>query len=401
MVQALVEAGFTAAGVLDVTAIESGERLRLPALDEEIALFGSGSQAIALAAADGESVSAYLEPETAFDSTGRSLRFINDASGQLLHELDLYGLGTPLSDAPVSLEVAHVDSAAEVGVVEPGETVELHLRLPDLTDVELWRVTVTFNPEDMRYVAGSFLSPAGVPVTIAERDGSLTLSVEGLQSAAGTLGSLSFEFSTSMADSTDLTITEYSVSRTSAADELWFLAAPLTFAARQYTVEEKVDFDRDGTIDLSDFFRFVDFFGTADRRFDLDRSGLVDRRDLILFLEIYRQNPEANAKVLAEADQLLSGVPVSTGLEPNYPNPFNASTVIPFDLSSSGQARLEIYNAVGQMVKVLVDGEWQPGSHRATWDGTDEQGVAVSGGIYFARLHTDETQWVRKMTMVK
>lgn len=35
------------------------------------------------------------------------------------------------------------------------------------------------------------------------------------------------------------------------------------------------------------------------------------------------------------------------------------------------------------------------------WDGTDEQGVAVSGDIYFARLHTDESQWVRKMTMVK
>ena len=68
-------------------------------------------------------------------------------------------------------------------------------------------------------------------------------------------------------------------------------------------------------------------------------------------------------------------------LGPNYPNPFNPSTLIPFHLPTSGEVRLEVFNMMGQRVATVVDGELGDGAHTAQWDGTEAAGRAVGAGV--------------------
>gem|GEM_PF-3264667 len=73
-------------------------------------------------------------------------------------------------------------------------------------------------------------------------------------------------------------------------------------------------------------------------------------------------------------------------LHPNYPNPFNATTTISFDLPHSSFVVLEIYNLMGKKVRTLVADEKPAGHFEVRWDGTDEMNQDVASGIYFCRL---------------
>ena len=77
---------------------------------------------------------------------------------------------------------------------------------------------------------------------------------------------------------------------------------------------------------------------------------------------------------------------LSSGLEPNVPNPFNNSTWIPYRLAAPGHVRLEIRNMLGQQVRVLVEEEQAAGTYRVHWDARDRRGAAVAAGVYLVRL---------------
>jgi hypothetical protein len=98
-------------------------------------------------------------------------------------------------------------------------------------------------------------------------------------------------------------------------------------------------------------------------------------------------------------------VQTSTKLLGNYPNPFNPSTTISFELNPNDQnPELIIYNLKGQKVKifpVIPSGAQGPGQHSVTWNGTDDAGKHVSSGIYFYKLKTSSTQQTRKMILMK
>ena len=85
----------------------------------------------------------------------------------------------------------------------------------------------------------------------------------------------------------------------------------------------------------------------------------------------------------------------------NSPNPFNPATRIGFTLSQANQARLEIYNILGQRVKVLMDEYLEPGSHSVVWNGTDDDGNAVAGGVYLYRVTAGDQTSTRKMILMK
>ena len=72
-----------------------------------------------------------------------------------------------------------------------------------------------------------------------------------------------------------------------------------------------------------------------------------------------------------------------------------------FTLPREGQARLQIYNLLGQKVVRLREEFLPAGGHTAMWDGTDQQGHAVRSGIYFARLTTGSEEFVRKIALVR
>ena len=97
----------------------------------------------------------------------------------------------------------------------------------------------------------------------------------------------------------------------------------------------------------------------------------------------------------------LSGVlPEQFELGANYPNPFNPSTMIPYQLPTAMQVRLEVFNLLGQRVATLVDREQPAGFHATSWDATDAAGQGVGAGVYLYRLSGDGAQATRSMVLI-
>lgn len=94
-------------------------------------------------------------------------------------------------------------------------------------------------------------------------------------------------------------------------------------------------------------------------------------------------------------------VPQSYALFSNYPNPFNPSTAIRYQLPVRGMVQLVIYDALGQRMRTLADGEQAAGFHRTMWHGRDDDGRAVAAGVYFYRMRAGGFEQVRKLLLVK
>ncbi len=89
-------------------------------------------------------------------------------------------------------------------------------------------------------------------------------------------------------------------------------------------------------------------------------------------------------------------VPSTTRLHSNYPNPFNPSTTIGFELAASGPVRLEVYNVLGQRVATLFEGQQAGGSYRIAFEAS-----SLPSGLYYAVLQTEQGMHTRKMMLVK
>jgi hypothetical protein len=85
----------------------------------------------------------------------------------------------------------------------------------------------------------------------------------------------------------------------------------------------------------------------------------------------------------------------------NFPNPFNPITTIDFSIPVSCHVQLEVYNVLGQRVKLLVDENRPSGLNTVTWDGTDSDGNPVPSGVYFYRMTAEEFNEVRKMLLIR
>jgi len=93
--------------------------------------------------------------------------------------------------------------------------------------------------------------------------------------------------------------------------------------------------------------------------------------------------------------------PVVNRLYQSYPNPFNPSTTISFDLPESQPVRLAIYTVDGKRVTLLIGTVMPAGKHEITWNGRDLQGRRVTSGIYFYRLETGSFIETKRMVLVK
>jgi predicted outer membrane repeat protein len=84
-----------------------------------------------------------------------------------------------------------------------------------------------------------------------------------------------------------------------------------------------------------------------------------------------------------------------------FPNPFNPSTTIHFELDRSMRVELSIFDLAGRRVRTLVSGALPAGTHGEQWDGTDSSGRLVSSGTYFARVRTEDYETVGRLVLVK
>ena len=108
-----------------------------------------------------------------------------------------------------------------------------------------------------------------------------------------------------------------------------------------------------------------------------------------------------NNTVVVSIDNELANIPDELYLHPAYPNPFNPSTTISFDLNVRSSLKLKIFDQLGREIITLFNGTLERGNHSYTWNGRNKNGKKVSSGIYFSQLQAGNLHRVRKLTFIK
>lgn len=96
----------------------------------------------------------------------------------------------------------------------------------------------------------------------------------------------------------------------------------------------------------------------------------------------------APSAAIEESDQ----VPLPCYMFPNYPNPFNNSTTISFQLENPSHVNVYVYNSTGQLISILADRHFDSGDHKITWHGVDGKNRPLPSGIYFCRFEAIDLQ---------
>ena len=206
-------------------------------------------------------------------------------------------------------------------------------------------------------------------------------------------------------------------------------------------IQNPMDVNGDGVVNIRDLVLVASNFGqTGQNSADVNSDGVVNISDLVLVASALGESAAAAPllhpsdlqgltasdvqQILTQArrisstdptylrggkilEQLLARLlPKETVLLPNYPNPFNPETWIPYQLAAPADVTLHIYSANGTLVRRLALG-YQPAgiyhnkSRAAYWDGRNEHDEAVASGVYFYTLTAGNFTATRKMLIRK
>lgn len=205
------------------------------------------------------------------------------------------------------------------------------------------------------------------------------------------------------------------------------------------------DVDGNGVVNILDLVRIATRLGrTGPDPADVNRDGTVNIRDIVLAAALMGEEAAAPSQyafdglhreyldlqagdihtwitqaqgldlrdpTLARGMRVLKHlvmlfVPKETALLPNYPNPFNPETWIPYQLAIPADVSISIYAADGKLVRILNLGHQSAGiyhqrSRAAYWDGRNTQGEPVASGVYFYTLTAGEFTATQKMLIKK
>ncbi len=200
------------------------------------------------------------------------------------------------------------------------------------------------------------------------------------------------------------------------------------------------DINGDGIVNIQDLVLVAAQFGqTGENIADVNEDGVVNIQDLVLVAAAFNNasaaptirrdaskhlTPEVvqqwinAAKQLARTDPttqraiavletlLTALTPKETALLPNYPNPFNPETWIPYQLAKRADVSISIYSAGGKLVRTLKLGQqvaavYESRNRAAYWDGKNEVGESVASGVYFYTLKAGDFTTTRKMLIRK
>ena len=204
------------------------------------------------------------------------------------------------------------------------------------------------------------------------------------------------------------------------------------------------DINNDGVVNIQDLVLVSSSFGVdapEHPKVDVNKDGRVNILDLILVAAHFGESSDAGAsskstalppqyvnrveewltearltddgsdvfrRGIATLEYLIDrSVPTETVLLPNYPNPFNPETWIPYDLAEAAKVYIHIYNTKGKSVRQLSLGYQAAGTYRtreraADWDGRNTAGEPVASGVYFFTLQAGQTSGAtRRMVILK
>jgi len=125
--------------------------------------------------------------------------------------------------------------------------------------------------------------------------------------------------------------------------------------------------------------------------FDIDRTAPVDRKDTIDFLIT-----DTNGLMMTKSFIFSYTGPKEFKLEQNFPNPFNPSTTIQYQLPQDARVTLKVYDILGSEVATLVNEEQQAGYKEVKFNGSN-----IASGMYVYRLQAGDYVSIKKMLMIK
>jgi hypothetical protein len=105
--------------------------------------------------------------------------------------------------------------------------------------------------------------------------------------------------------------------------------------------------------------------------------------------------------VLGQAIDDYNGRPSEFVLKGCYPNPFNSSIMIEFDLPENGRCKLIIYDILGREIAYLVDGELESGRYSIAWNGKDKSGSNGNSGVYFVTMTVNNRVQAKRITLIR
>ena len=223
---------------------------------------------------------------------------------------------------------------------------------------------------------------------------------------------------------------------------LWELTPSALVQPISVAIDPQVigDINGDGVVDIIDLVLIASLFGTeGENDADVNGDGVVDIIDLVLVANAFGNAASApamrnlaielltteqitqwlqEAKVLDEAspayqrgilvlEELLAMLtPQETALLPNYPNPFNPETWIPYQLANPAEVTVSIYSVNGALIRTLALGHQAAGMYwsrdrAAHWDGRNQLGERVASGLYFYTLTAGKFSATSKMLIRK
>jgi hypothetical protein len=141
---------------------------------------------------------------------------------------------------------------------------------------------------------------------------------------------------------------------------------------------------------------FLDYNGAVDTSFSITPYSSSDPDD-VLYLKELILGLRTNQAL--EIDNLV--LPETYFLHQNFPNPFNPSTKIGWDLPKNEFVNITVYNTMGKLVKTLVNSIQPSGFSSINWNATDSRNKPVSAGLYIYRLQSDSHSETKKMILLR
>jgi hypothetical protein len=130
---------------------------------------------------------------------------------------------------------------------------------------------------------------------------------------------------------------------------------------------------------------------------EVENDSLVIRNLMVKDYPIILRTDSTPVGILTEG---LKG-PTIYKLGNNYPNPFNQTTSILFQVPTRSDVSIEIYNLLGQKIRNLVEKDFEPGFHKIEWNGLDNMGKTVPTGMYLIHMKSDNYVKTKKCLLLR
>ena len=348
-------------------------------------------------------------------------------------------------------EVTPVVTAASTVSITPsavpspllGERLTLAISIAAGEDVAGFQATVFFDVGALQYVesaSGGYLPGDAFfvpPVVDGNRVTLGAASVAGASRGDGTLATLTFEVVEAKASTLtlfDVVLVDPDEERSYPRIEHGEVIEPEVIPR-----DATLDVNGDGEVNILDLVQVAaNFTKIGENDADVNRDGVVDILDLVLVAgaigggaapsayphalsaltaaDVESWIAQAQGLKLTDArlqrgirflEQLRAALtPKETVLLPNYPNPFNPETWIPYHLAHGAEVNITIFDAKGVTVRELALGRQAAGYYvdrgrAAYWDGRNESVEPVASGVYFYQLRAGEYAASRRMVIVK